>query len=387
MNRTSDLFDDRIADWLETDPTAAPPQVLETVLAAMPQISQRRSVPWSLPRFASARRLGLVLALLVLGALLVALGGLIVGPPPAPSPAETTFTSPVYGYTVRYPAGWTVVPGKRQILASVLPCALCEEPDNIWVVPNDVAITIAGSPLPAGSTLESWTTSVTERMPAKYSFGSCVTGQEPVTVGGEPGTLTVYDCAVLADATVLWITVVHGGEGWHLVWTDLPNVDPATIRPKFDAFLATFTFGSAPLATASVLPSVAPPPSTEAPAASLTPALPAGLYGAWYHPAPAFMTFYPAGDPYCLDVLHTQLDCALWHPVGQVKENAIATVDGTVLSMAWKSGFCTGVTSTYRLNLAGDSLDLTELPGGCEGGSYSLTRAGTGGTPTGPPEP
>ena len=42
MNRTSDLFDDRIAEWLEIDPTAAPPQVLETVLAAMPQISQRR---------------------------------------------------------------------------------------------------------------------------------------------------------------------------------------------------------------------------------------------------------------------------------------------------------------------------------------------------------
>ena len=99
------------------------------------------------------------------------------------------------------------------------------------------------------------------------------------------------------------------------------------------------------------------------------------------------MTFYRAGDPYCRDSLHTQLDCALWHPVGQVKENAIATLDGSVLSMAWKSGFCTGVTSTYRLGLSGDTLDLTELPGGCEGGSYNLTRAGTGGTPTGPPEP
>jgi hypothetical protein len=54
--------------------------------------------------------------------------------------------------------------------------------------------------------------------------------------------------------------------------------------------------------------------------------------------------------------------------------------------MAWKSGYCIGVTSTYNMTLAGDSLTLTELPGGCEGGSYSLTRAGTNRTPTSPPE-
>src|SRR4029079_14413605 len=138
-----------------------------------------------------------------------------------------------------------------------------------------------GSPLPAGATLESWTTSVTERIPARFSFGSCASSQGPVTVGGDAGTLTTYDCAPVADATVLWIIVLHGGEGWHLVWTDVPNVAPATIRPKFDAFLATFAFGSAPLATSSALPSV--PATSEAPAASLTPALPSGLYGAWYH--------------------------------------------------------------------------------------------------------
>ena len=37
------LFDPRIADWLESDPADAPAQVLQTVLAAFPQVSQRRA--------------------------------------------------------------------------------------------------------------------------------------------------------------------------------------------------------------------------------------------------------------------------------------------------------------------------------------------------------
>jgi Tol biopolymer transport system component len=45
MTRPNDpFFDQRIADWLETDPTRAPDQVLEVVLAALPAISRRRTV-------------------------------------------------------------------------------------------------------------------------------------------------------------------------------------------------------------------------------------------------------------------------------------------------------------------------------------------------------
>jgi hypothetical protein len=381
MNRNTDLFDDRIADWLEEDPTQAPRQLLDTVLAAMPQISQRRSAPWALPRLAPARRLWVGLAVLVVAGLLLAVSTLVVGPPPGPSPTpptEKTFTSPIYGYAVRYPAAWTAVPGRRQILPSVLPCVLCEEPDNFWVVPDDVAITIAATPLPAGSTLESWTTSVTERVPAKFSFGSCPSTQEPITVAGEPGTLTVYPCPARPDSTVLWITVVHGGAGWHLVWTDLPGVDPATIRPRFDAFLATFTFGSAPLATATVGPTAS--------AASGAP-ITDELIGAWHHPAPGWWWFLRAGDPECVQAVRTQLDCVVWQRGTTPREIGIATMSDGALRVAWKSGFCTSLTSTYSVALNGDSLNLVDIGGGCEGGNFALTRAGTGSAPTAPPQP
>jgi len=41
-------FDQRIADWLEADPSVAPPVVLATVVAAAPSIQQRRA--WGVPR-------------------------------------------------------------------------------------------------------------------------------------------------------------------------------------------------------------------------------------------------------------------------------------------------------------------------------------------------
>ena len=52
MNRPLDpTFDQRLADWLEDDPSFAPHEVLGTVLAAYPSIEQRRAprVPWRNP--------------------------------------------------------------------------------------------------------------------------------------------------------------------------------------------------------------------------------------------------------------------------------------------------------------------------------------------------
>ena len=52
MNRSTEPdFDQRIADWLEDDPSLAPTPGDETVLAAYPSIPQRRAVrvPWRFP--------------------------------------------------------------------------------------------------------------------------------------------------------------------------------------------------------------------------------------------------------------------------------------------------------------------------------------------------
>jgi hypothetical protein len=97
MKRLPDpTFDQRIADWLEDDPTLAPPEVLGTILAAFPSIEQRRA--WRAPRrFPTMTRYVIPAA----AALVVIIGGALLLPrvvtlPPgnqSPSPSLEQMSS------------------------------------------------------------------------------------------------------------------------------------------------------------------------------------------------------------------------------------------------------------------------------------------------------
>jgi hypothetical protein len=232
MNRTRELFDDRIAEWLEDDPLKAPPQVLETVLAAVPSVPQRRAgLAWQ-------------------------------------------------------------------------PAAL----PRVWQ---------------------------------------------------------------LAAAVVLVLV---------LSFMALQVLNPPTVAPSQSPQAS-----SMPSATASP-----PGPSPTAVAATTAPAaapLPEELIGAWHHPAPGWWWFLRAGDPECVQAVRTELDCAVWQRGTTPREIGIATMSGRDLRVTWRSGFCTSITSTYSVALNGDSLTLVDIGGGCEGGNFALTRAGTGTAPTAPPKP
>src|SRR3954454_3461969 len=92
MTRPTDpFFDQRIADWLETDPDHAPAQALDIVLAAVPSVRQRREAPWrsrpmTMPlRLATAALLGA----LVLGGAFLLTGGGTRPSTTVPSPVAT----------------------------------------------------------------------------------------------------------------------------------------------------------------------------------------------------------------------------------------------------------------------------------------------------------
>lgn len=100
MNPSRDPgFDPRIAGWLEDKPATAPADVVETVLAAIPYVSQRRvakGFPWRYLRMTSPIRLaaGLVTALaLAFGSFIVLNGphgsNVGVSAPPSASPSPT----------------------------------------------------------------------------------------------------------------------------------------------------------------------------------------------------------------------------------------------------------------------------------------------------------
>jgi len=233
MNRTSELFDDRIAEWLEEDPDRAPAQLLETVLAAMPSVPQRRAGqawrPAALPpwwQLAAAAALIVVLGLLGLTAL------------------------------------------------------------------------------------------------------------NPPTVA--------------------------------------PSQSP---EPSLTAPARTFT----PAASPSI-PVASPSPQAGT-------ALPDSVIGAWYHAAPGWWWFVRAGDPACVQAVRTDLDCVVWQRGTTPREIGSASIVDGDLQVAWRSGFCTRITSLYSVALQGDSLNLVDIGGGCEGGNFALTRAGTGSAPTAPPPP
>ena len=230
MNRTRELFDDRIADWLENDPLKAPPQLLETVLAAVPSVPQRRAgLAWQ-------------------------------------------------------------------------PAAL----PRVWQ---------------------------------------------------------------LAAAVVLVLA---------LSFMALQVLNPPTVAPS-QSPQATSIPSASPVAPT---PTAVPPSATPAPAP-----LPGEILGAWHHPAPGWWWFLRAGDPECVQAVHTDLDCVVWQRGATPREIGIATMSGPDLEVTWKSGFCTSITSTYSVALNGDSLNLVDIGGGCEGGNFALTRAGTGSAPTAPPPP
>jgi hypothetical protein len=139
MRSNSDpSFDQRIADWLEHDPSRAPDAVLETVLAAVPSIPQRRrrlvfglartdrAGGWRTIPVNSTFKLAVgataTMAVIVAGLVLLSprmtpgIGGPGTTPTPAPSPPPSTawqsHTSEDFAYTIDYQPDWTVTPAR-----------------------------------------------------------------------------------------------------------------------------------------------------------------------------------------------------------------------------------------------------------------------------------
>lgn len=377
MNRTSALFDDRIAEWLEDDPTIAPGLVLETVLAAVPSISQRRARgPFGGVLFGPGLRFAPAGAVLVVAALVIlGLALSVIGPPTAPTPAPlptpiplVNFDSPLYGYVISHPEGWLVTAADERIIGTNAPfvgTGVADEFHGVLGGPTSNATIVAAmSEVAEGMTLDAWM-----EQTAIAECGTPTQPQETIEVAGQPATVSTF--AQCNGYFHIWVTFVRGNHGFHVVWLNFNGTEIAD-RQLLDRILATF---------------VPPEPEPAATAAAATLPVPEELIGAWYHPAPGWWWFLRAGDPECVQAVRTELDCAVWQRGTTPREIGIATMSDGDLVVTWRSGFCTRITSTYSVALNVDSLTLVDIGGGCQGGSYAMTRAGTGSAPTEPPKP
>lgn len=156
---------------------------------------------------------------------------------------------------------------------------------------------------------------------------------------------------------------------------------------------ATGAPGSTETATAmhaaSVLPTTLETPTPTARPKPTTQAepIPDDMIGAWYQAAPAYWWFLRAGNPTCVTVAHTDLDCVTYQLGVQPAFVGAATMDGPVLNIRWTRGYCAGQRTGFRTGFVGDTLKLFDLPDDCGGDDFVLSRAGTGTTPSAPPPP
>ena len=235
MTRSIDpLFDPRLADWLEEDPSTAPEQALEIVLASFPSIKQRHAVrvPWRTRDMTSTLRLGLAAAVVVAATL----GGIyflgsrstssVAGPEspspsvaPSESPAAarttppnwTTFTSPQYGYTVDNPTAFQVTPATEE-----WPLEAVVGNSEPWVdrffapFGETTFVGIASQVLPDGLTPEAALAGYQQQV-AERLCAVPLDAWTDATVGDAPASRAEFACGDSPAVEYAW---VNGDRGW-----------------------------------------------------------------------------------------------------------------------------------------------------------------------------
>jgi hypothetical protein len=239
MNRRTELFDNRLADWLEDDPFDAPPQLLETVLAALPSIPQRHVRPWS---FASPAQVRASLRLLAIAAVLIAsvallalVGATIVNPKATPLPSSppglpTSIEVPLRFYSINLTPAWLV--------------SLTSGTTGVDTFNGDEGrLDVRFALIPAGTGQDAWADAYFVRQMA--ATGGCPSTDpgawDPVRVGQDTGRIYALDCLPG------WMAMFAVGDrGYDIRFTIRGGQDAANARTVFEQILTGMTFDRGP---------------------------------------------------------------------------------------------------------------------------------------------
>jgi hypothetical protein len=263
MSTNSD-FEKIARTWLQDGPSQIADRSLQAALDEVHVTAQQR--------FGVARRAihmngtawrisaAAVVAVLIIGAGVAFLGrspGGVGGGPaatPTPSPTATatesaaptpgptvpplteTFTSSLHGYSIKYPAGWSVRESVRSLSENEVPWADSEAVDYFSEGVSGVldhGIIVGTQEVAQGTTSQDFAASTT------LVICGTPSAEESIDIGGETGRLFTYlSCNGLRH---LWAVVVHGTSAFHVVLIN-GQVQQVPDRVLFDEVLATFTF-------------------------------------------------------------------------------------------------------------------------------------------------
>lgn len=220
MTRSIDpLFDPRLADWLEEDPSTAPEQALEIVLASFPSIKQRRAVrvPWRTTSMSSTLRLGLAAAVVVAAAI----GGIYflgsrsnssVAGPETPSPSvsapagnRSTFTSTQYGYSVEYPAPYSAVPATEAWTGADQLDPEAPFADRFFAPNSTTFVLVAALPRPENVTDEAFAADYLQQAAERAPCAVPLDAWADASVGGVPAQRAEFECGGSQGVEMIWI--------------------------------------------------------------------------------------------------------------------------------------------------------------------------------------
>jgi hypothetical protein len=197
--------------------------------------------PWSRPEGRLvARAIPIAVAvLLLLGLWLLSLPGLPGGGPvssPMPAPG---FRSPLYGYSLVVPKGWTATPATVRWNGRTQPS---QDPTVDQIAgPHLIALGFSG---PFAGNLTAFVAdriAATARDHADTCPPNALQLNEPTSIGGQPGVLTVWNCGALIEQVI----TVHAGLGYDFTIRDLAfkaTLDPAdlaSVRSMLDSLIFT----------------------------------------------------------------------------------------------------------------------------------------------------
>jgi len=232
--------------------TAPTPELPERVFDAVRRdihgTRQRLVVgPWREP---DARVLPRALLIAATILLVVSLWILIVpvlgpagGPTASPGPTANVFRSPLYGYSVVVPTGWSAVQATTRWDGESAP----SQGANVDQISGAhlIALGVAG---PFTGDLAAY---VQDRLAAaaRDHADTCppnaLQSNQPITIGGQQGALLTWNCGALIEGAI----TVHAGVGYDFTLRDLafaPTLDQADVA-SFQSMLDSLTFSVTPI--------------------------------------------------------------------------------------------------------------------------------------------
>lgn len=231
-----------ISAYLAERTPELPDRVFDAVRSDIHRTRQRVVLgPWREP---DARVLARALAMAATVVLIVSL--LIVnvfgigpgGPPPAsPGPTPNVFQSPLYGYSILVPPGWTAIPATVRWDGVSAP-SLGPNVDQV-AGPH---LLLLGNSGPFAGNLAAFVQdriAATARDHADTCPSDALQLDQPTTIGGEAGVLLGFDCGARIDAVI----AVHDGIGYEFTIRDstfsatLDSTDFASVRSMLDSLI------------------------------------------------------------------------------------------------------------------------------------------------------